>query len=324
MADPKLVAALTPDVTAFGAFFDLFAEPFEPPTVDDTGRAILDIRGVIGFHADADEMIPALRGLDATTIEVHLDSKGGNVWHGVALANFLRQHSATIEVHVDAMAASAASVIAMAGDTVTMHPGSMMMVHNSLATAIDLRAPELRALVDLLDKVNTNMADMYAARAGGTRAGWLEVMTAESWFTADEAVDAGLADLAVTTTAVTTTAGAGDGDSDGGGSDTQTGPSVSSAAAATPNPATGGLDLTEVFGYQWNGRDNAPAPDLSALERSVTSADAGERGTAGSDIEPVPVLDVAALTGTLPQPPDVLDHRALVAVITPQRKATTT
>ena len=229
-----LVDLLTPRIEAFFGLFDE-PEPPEPPEVDSDGRAVIDIRGVIGHHVDADLLAPLLRGVNATTIEVHIDSPGGNVWHGVALGNALRQHPAKVDVHVDAVAASAASVIAMAGDTVTMHPGSVLMVHNARGHADNSTADQLRALAEVMDKINVSMAQIYAARAGGDQAGWLEVMAAETWFSGDEAIEAGLADAVVEIT------------------------------EADPEPEASAADLTEVFGYTYAGRDAAPDPDLSAL-----------------------------------------------------------
>lgn len=230
-----LIAALTPKVDAFMGMFDMF-EPWQPPEVVD-GRAVIDIRGVIGFDVDADDIAPKLRGLNADTLEVHIDSSGGNVWHGVALANALMQHPARVEVEVDAVAASAGSIIAMAGDSVTMHPGSMMMVHNGRGYVDGGTAEQMRAVAGLLDQINMNMADTYTARAGGTREQWLEVMAAETWFTGDEAVAAGLATSTVTVEQRSSS------DSSGGGEEAET-------------------DLREVFGYRYNGRADAPAPDF--------------------------------------------------------------
>lgn len=231
MEPTDLIAHLDPPrVEAFFGFFDF--EPWEAPEVID-GRAVIDLRGVIGFDVDANDIAPKLRAMTADVLEVHIDSGGGNVWHGVALANALLQHPARVEIEVDAMAASAASVIAMAGDTVTMHPGTMMMVHNGRATVDSATAEDLTALAALLDQINVNMADLYAARAGGTRAGWLETMAGEAWFTGEEAMAAGLA------TAVVDVARR-----DGEGA---------------PEAST---DLREIFGYTYNGRDDAPAPDL--------------------------------------------------------------
>lgn len=284
MDRPELVAKLTPTkVDGFFDLVDLFA-PFELPPVDSNGRAVLDLTGIIGLHIDAGEIGPALNGLDAEVIEVRIDSEGGNVWHGVALANYLRLHPARVEVEVMAMAASAASVVAMAGDTVTMHPGSMMMVHNGTAHADGLTAPDLRDLADLLDQININMADLYTGRAGGTRGQWLEVMAAETWFTGDEAVAAGLATASVQI-----------GGRDPGEGDTTTGGDGSEvAASAGLDNAAGAADLRDVFGYRYNGRDEAPAPDMviAALTDTTDTTDTDSDSDSGDGLEDGLEVDV--------------------------------
>lgn len=249
MADRHLKRFLTPPAEAFLGFFDL-AEPFEIPDVDENGRAVIDVRGFIGgFGMDVDDMVPKLRELDATTLEVHIDSGGGNVWDGVSLFNALLSHPARIEIEVDAMAASAASVIAMAGDQITMHPGSMMMVHNARGFVDGGTSVEMRAVAELLDKVNTNLADIYSARAGGAQAAWLSIMSDETWFTGDEAVAIGLADQALALQLTpdepedTTTA-----EADAGGA---------------RDAVTDLEKLTDAFGYRYHGRDEAPSPDLA-------------------------------------------------------------
>jgi hypothetical protein len=96
-------------------------------------------------------------------------------------------------VQVDALAASIASVIAMAGDRIIAAPHSQFMIHNAAGVAAG-EATELREYADFLDKQSENIAGVYAERAGGTVKHWLRLMAAETWFFADEAVEAGLAD----------------------------------------------------------------------------------------------------------------------------------
>jgi ATP-dependent protease ClpP protease subunit len=93
---------------------------------------------------------------------------------------------------IDGLCASAATVVAMAGDTITTAPGSMWMVHDALGQVYG-NAADMQSMADLLDKTSQNIADIYAARAGGDAAGWRTTMQAETWYTADEAVAAGLA-----------------------------------------------------------------------------------------------------------------------------------
>src|SRR5262249_39117748 len=127
------------------------------------------------------------------TLNVHINSPGGSVFEGIAVQNILANHPATVNISVDGLAASIASVIAMAGDKITMCPGSMMMIHEASGLAWG-HAADMRQLADVLDKISGTLADAYALRAGGEAADWRTAMHAETWYTADEAVAAGLAD----------------------------------------------------------------------------------------------------------------------------------
>jgi ATP-dependent protease ClpP protease subunit len=141
----------------------------------------------------AQEVVDQLNGIDASQIDVHINSPGGNVFDGIAIMNALRNHKANITVKVDGLAASIASVIAMAGDEIVMSLGSQMMVHNPSGIAMG-DARTMRELADTLDKSRASIASIYADRAGGTVDAWQGAMDAETWYTAQEAVDAGLAD----------------------------------------------------------------------------------------------------------------------------------
>jgi ATP-dependent protease ClpP protease subunit len=128
-----------------------------------------------------------------SSIRLHLNSPGGDAFDGVAIMNVLRDHSADVTVVVDGLAASAASIIAMAGDTVIMGRGSQMMIHDAASYGFG-NAAELRKAAQVLDSISDSMASVYAERAGGTAAEWREVMAEETWYGAEEAVEAGLAD----------------------------------------------------------------------------------------------------------------------------------
>lgn len=139
------------------------------------------------------ELAAQIADLDVDELNVYINSPGGAAWDGIAIMNSLRRHRATVNVTIDALAASAASVIAMAGDHVTMNRGAELMVHDASGFAMG-NAATMRETADVLDKLSDSYADAYAARAGGDRATWRDVMRAETWFTAEEAVAAGLAD----------------------------------------------------------------------------------------------------------------------------------
>ena len=160
-------------------------------------RAKVRIYDAIGgwWGTNAADFVAELDALDVDELEVHVNSPGGAVWDGVAIMNALKQHRAKVTIVVDGLAASAASIVAMAGDEVVMAEGSQMMVHQASGGAWG-NAETMRDMVGILDKIDVSMATIYARRAGGTRASWLDVMRAETWYTAEEAVEAGLADRA--------------------------------------------------------------------------------------------------------------------------------
>lgn len=150
------------------------------------------------YGISADDFGKALAEVgDVDSIDLHIHSPGGSAFDGIAIKNQLQQHPAKVNVTVDGLAASAASMIAMAGDTVSMAPSSQMMVHDASALAIG-QAADLILAAEMLEKMSSSYADAYAARAGGTSADWREAMQPETWFKADEAVEAGLADRVLT------------------------------------------------------------------------------------------------------------------------------
>ena len=160
-------------------------------------RAKVHIFDAIGgwFGVRAKDLVKEINDLDVDEIELRLNSPGGQVWDGIAIMNALRAHRATVEVHVDGLAASIASVIAMGGDQIIMSRGAQMMIHGG-STIVWGNAADMHKTAGVLDKIDANIAGIYAARAGGDPADWLALMAVETWYNAAEAVDAGLADVA--------------------------------------------------------------------------------------------------------------------------------
>jgi ATP-dependent protease ClpP protease subunit len=164
--------------------------------------ARIDIYESIGYDPWFDEGVGAkqfakdLREIKASRIELHINSPGGFAFDGVTMYNALRDHDAFVAVTVDGMAASAASIIAMAGDEVTMNRASEMMVHDASGLCYG-QARDMEEMREFLDGISDDIAAIYADRAGGTKAEWREIMHGETWFSAQEAVDAGLADRIV-------------------------------------------------------------------------------------------------------------------------------
>lgn len=155
---------------------------------------IYDIIGEWGVTAS--DFAADLRDVESSTIELHISSPGGDVFDGLAILNSLRQHKATVNVIVDGIAASAASFIAMAGEKVSMAPQSVMMIHDASGLVIG-NSRDMHEMADLLEKTSDNIAAVYAQRAGGDIEEWRTAMRAETWYSDQEAVAAGLADEVV-------------------------------------------------------------------------------------------------------------------------------
>lgn len=173
-------AEVTPQVTGNVARVYLY------DVIDDWG-------GYWGVSSS--EFAEALEGLpaDVDTIELRINSPGGMVFEAIAIKNLLAAHSARVVAIVDGLAASAASFIAVAADEVVMGENTELMIHDAHTIARG-DAAGFRSLADDLDRVSDNIASIYAKRTGGDLADWREVMIGERWYSAQEAVDAGLAD----------------------------------------------------------------------------------------------------------------------------------
>ena len=156
------------------------------------GPTQLHIYDEIGyFGVSSKDLIRDLADVNGP-LELHLNSPGGEVHEGIAIYNTLMgRHDVT--VMIDGLAASIASVIAMAGNPILIARTAQMMVHDGFAMAIG-NAQDLRDQAEVLDKASNLIAGVYADHTGKPPAYWREVMKAESWFDSQEAIDAGLAD----------------------------------------------------------------------------------------------------------------------------------
>nr|DAX92404.1 MAG TPA: Putative ATP dependent Clp protease [Caudoviricetes sp.] len=151
--------------------------------------------GVIGdWDNSAEQLVNDLKAFERGDITVRIHSWGGDAFDGLAIMNALRAHEGHVTCVVEGICASAASVIAVGGaDTLVMRPNSELMIHDAWAL-VDGNADELTRLAGQLSKLSDEYAAVYARKAGGDPAVWREAMRMESWFTAEEAVMAGLAD----------------------------------------------------------------------------------------------------------------------------------
>ena len=130
---------------------------------------------------------------DTGDIAVWLNSPGGDVFAASQIYTMLREYPGKVTVKIDGIAASAASVIAMAGDEVVMSPVAMLMIHNP-ATVIFGEAAELQSAVKMLGEVKESILNAYEERTQLTRGKLSAMMDAETWFSAQKAVELGFAD----------------------------------------------------------------------------------------------------------------------------------
>ena len=167
--------------------------------VDDADTATLYVYDDIGlFGLTAGDFADELKAVTAANLEVRISSKGGDIFDGVAIFNALRSHKAYVTTVVDGAALSIASVVAQAGDTRHVMSGSQMMLHNahgiSMGDAADMEdfAEVLRFQTDII-------AGIYAEMAGGSgsKKHFRALMEAETWLSASDAVDEGLADSVI-------------------------------------------------------------------------------------------------------------------------------
>jgi ATP-dependent protease ClpP protease subunit len=165
---------------------------------DDTERTI-SVYDVIGYDywsgegVTAKRVAGALRAMGKGPVTVNVNSPGGDMFEGLAIYNLLREHEGEVTVKVLGLAASAASVIAMAGDTVQIARAGFFMIHNAWIMAAGNRN-DLREYADWLEPFDAAMADIYSARTGEDIKAIAKLLDAESWIGGTQAVEDGFAD----------------------------------------------------------------------------------------------------------------------------------
>ncbi len=160
----------------------------------DTPEGDLYLYGEVGgWGASASEFIAELASRKGQHINLHIHSPGGSVFEGHAIFNALRIHPAGVTTMVDGIAASMASVIAMAGKPVKIASNGFLMIHNPWSQAAG-GSEEMRKQADVLDKLKDSLVKIYADKSGMPEEDIAAAMDAETWFSAEEAVAFGLAD----------------------------------------------------------------------------------------------------------------------------------
>lgn len=173
----------------------------DDPDADTTGWSMTDediprvyVFGMIGgWRMNAGDFVKAVHAIKAPAIRLHVNSVGGFVWDAVSMYEALKSHPARVLAHVDGLAASAASFLVQAGDERIMAMGSRMIIHDAQGAAYGSPA-EMRAAADFADAVSDDIAGIYAERAGGKPGAWRKAMSSTTRYSAQQAVDAGLAD----------------------------------------------------------------------------------------------------------------------------------
>lgn len=194
---PELQAKALPAVCAFeldAAALEKWNAGVSAASGDNT-ITILDAIGEdwTGAGVTSKRIAAALRSIGENDVVVDINSPGGDFFEGVAIYNMLRAHPHKVTVRVLGLAASAASIIAMAGDEIQIAKNGFIMVHNAWVVAVGNRH-DLAEASKTMEPFDASMAALYADRAGVDQAKAAEWMDAETWFTGDAAVDAGLAD----------------------------------------------------------------------------------------------------------------------------------
>lgn len=164
----------------------------------DDAETTISIYDVIGDSWDGAGMTDKkvagiLRNVGDREVLVNINSPGGDLFQGLAIYNLLREHKAKVTVRVLGLAASAASVIAMAGDEIQISPAAFVMIHNAWVIAMGNRL-DLREFADWLEPFDSAMAGVYVARTGQKKAKVAALMDAETWINGDDAVKMGFAD----------------------------------------------------------------------------------------------------------------------------------
>lgn len=162
----------------------------------DNSISIFDVIGQdywTGEGVTAKRIAGALRAIGDNNVTVNINSPGGDMFEGLAIYNLLREHKGEVTVKVLGLAASAASVVAMAGDNIMVARASFLMIHNAWILAAGNRH-DFREYADYLEPFDRSMADLYAARTGIEFKAMQKIMDAESWIGGSDAVDQGFAD----------------------------------------------------------------------------------------------------------------------------------
>ena len=166
---------------------------------DGEGERTISVYDVIGQDywtgegVTAKRIAAALRNMGKGPVTVNVNSPGGDMFEGLAIYNLLREHDGEVTVKILGLAASAASIIAMAGDTVQIARAGFLMIHNAWVMAVGNRN-DLIEVAETLKPFDDAMASIYSARTGDTVEAMAKLMDRETWIGGDSAIEDGFAD----------------------------------------------------------------------------------------------------------------------------------
>lgn len=175
---------------------DRWNPSIQAAAVDDNTISIFDVIGQDYWTGDgvtAKRIAGALRAIGDGDVVVNVNSPGGDMFEGLAIYNLLREHQGHVTVKILGVAASAASIIAMAGDEVQIARAGFLMIHNAWTYAAGNRH-DFRAYADYLEPFDAAMADVYVARSGQDAKSIEQMMDGETWIGGSKAIDQGFAD----------------------------------------------------------------------------------------------------------------------------------
>lgn len=159
--------------------------------VKNTEIQLYDEIGFWGVTAKAfTKELAALKGKDVT---VAINSPGGDVFDGIAIYNAIKAHDGNVTVRVDGLAASAASIVAMAGDTIEMADNAFLMIHNAWSVAIGNKA-DMQAMAAVLEKIDSALNDTYRKKTKKSKDDIQTLMDDETWLDAQESLELGFID----------------------------------------------------------------------------------------------------------------------------------
>lgn len=196
-AQARLDRVKAPEGTLHGRVYNFVSgKDFSIKAAEDETEILLyDVIGLdwFGNGVDAKKFYNELKNVKTQTIRLKINSPGGDVFDGIAMYNDLKAHSARVIVEVTGLAASAASVVAMAADEILIGKNAHIMIHDAWTMAMGNKT-DLREIADLLETIDQGLAETYAERTGGSVKAMSTLMSEETWMRGQEAVDAKFAD----------------------------------------------------------------------------------------------------------------------------------